>query len=264
LKNLTDEQVEKRKGVTYLAGANLELTGKADKMSKSRGNVVNPDEVVREFGADSLRLFEMFMGPLEATKPWSTQGVKGVYRFLDRVWRLFIDDRAEEVKLAAAVGDVEPDRDTLRLLHQTIQRVTEDLEGMRFNTAIAAMMELTNHLTGLEQRPRKVLETLVLLLSPFAPHLAEELWRALGHKASLAYEPWPQYDVALTREDTIEVPVQVNGKLRSKVTVPADADQAALESAARADERIRSLIEGKQVRKVIVVPKKLVNIVVAG
>jgi leucyl-tRNA synthetase len=264
LKNLTDEQVEKRKGVTYLAGTNLELTGKADKMSKSRGNVVNPDEVVREFGADSLRLYEMFMGPLEATKPWSMQGVKGVYRFLDRVWRLFIDDRAEEVKLAAAVRDVEPDRDTLRMLHRTIQRVTEDLEGMRFNTAIAAMMELTKHLTGLEQRPRKVLETLVLLLSPFAPHLAEELWRALGHKETLAYEPWPQYDLALTKEDTIEVPVQVNGKLRSKVTVPADADQAALESAALADERIRSLIEGKQVRKVIVVPKKLVNIVVAG
>jgi leucyl-tRNA synthetase len=264
LKNLTDEQVEKRKGVTYLAGTNLELTGKADKMSKSRGNVVNPDEVVREFGADSLRLFEMFMGPLEATKPWSMQGVKGVYRFLDRVWRLFIDDRAEETKLAAAVRDVEPDRDTLRMLHQTIQRVTDDLEGMRFNTAIAAMMELTNHLTGLEQRPRRVLETLVLLLSPFAPHLAEELWRALGHKETLAYELWPQYDPALTKEDTIEVPVQVNGKLRSKVTVPADADQAALESAARADERIRSLIEGKQVRKVIVVPKKLVNIVVAG
>jgi leucyl-tRNA synthetase len=135
---------------------------------------------------------------------------------------------------------------------------------MRFNTAIAAMMELTNHLTKLEQRPRKVLETFVLLLSPFAPHLGEELWRALGHKASLAYEAWPKYDPALTKEDTIEVPVQVNGKLRSKVTVPADADQAALESAARADERIRSLIEGKQVRKVIVVPKKLVNIVVAG
>src|SRR5262249_58184133 len=137
-KNLTEERVEKRKGVTYLAGANLELTGRADKMSKSRGNVVNPDEVVREFGADSLRVFEMFRGPLEATKSWSTQGVKGVYRFLDRVWRLFIDDWAEEVTLAAAVRDVEPDRDTLRMLHQTIQRVTEDLEGMRFNTAIPA------------------------------------------------------------------------------------------------------------------------------
>src|SRR5262249_10824670 len=136
LKNLTDEQVEKRKGVAYLAGTSLELTGRADKMSKSRGNVVNPDEVVREFGADRLRLCEMFMGPLEATKPWSMQGVKGVYRFLDRVWRLFIDERAEEVKLASAVRDVEPDRETLRLLHQTIQRVTEDLEGMRFNTAI--------------------------------------------------------------------------------------------------------------------------------
>src|SRR5262249_38133201 len=209
----------------------IRVDARAYKMSKARGNVVNPDHVVAEFGADSLRLYEMFMGPLEATKPWSMQGVKGVYRFLDRVWRLFIDDRAEELKLSANVRDTEPDRETLRMLHRTIQRVTEDLEGMRFNTAIAAMMERTNHLTKLEQRPRKVLETFVMLLSPFAPHLGEELWRALGHKESLAYEPWPKFDPALTKEDTIEVPVQVNGKLRSKVTVPADADQAALESA---------------------------------
>jgi leucyl-tRNA synthetase len=262
---LTEDQVEKKGDAFVLKeDPNVRVDARAYKMSKARGNVVNPDHVVAEYGADSLRLYEMFMGPLEATKPWSMQGVKGVYRFLDRVWRLFIDDRAEEMKLAAAVREVEPDRATLRMLHQTIQRVTEDLEGMRFNTAIAAMMELTNHLTKLEQRPRKVLETFVLLLSPFAPHLAEELWRALGHKETLAYEPWPQYDVALTREDTIEVPVQVNGKLRSKVTVPADIDEATLKSAALADERIRGLIEGKQVRKVIVVPKKLVNIVVAG
>ncbi|MCC6416681.1 MAG: leucine--tRNA ligase [Gemmataceae bacterium] len=262
--NLTDEQVEKRKGKLYLAGTTVELIGRADKMSKSRGNVVNPDDVVKEYGADSLRLYEMFMGPLEATKPWNMRGVEGVYRFLNRVWRLLIDDRAEEVQLADTVKDVEPDRGTQRKLHQTIKKVTEDLDGMRFNTAIAAMMELTNHLTTLDARPQRALGTFVLLLSPFAPHLAEELWRALGHTQTLAYEPWPAYDEALTQEDAIEVPVQVNGKLRSKVHVPADIDQEKLQAAALAEEKVRALIEGKQIRKVIVVPRKLVNIVVAG
>jgi leucyl-tRNA synthetase len=259
---LEEDQIEKRGDAFVLKeDPSIRVQARAYKMSKSRGNVINPDKVVEEYGADSLRLYEMFMGPLEATKPWSMHGVKGVYRFLDRVWRLFIDDRAEEVKLSTAVRAVEPDRETLRKLHQTIQRVTDDLEGMRFNTAIAAMMELTNHLTALAERPRSVLQTLVLLLSPFAPHLAEELWRALGHKETLAYEPWPKFDPALTREDTIEVPIQVNGKLRSKVTVPADVDEASLKSAALADERIRSLLGGKEPRKVIVVRGKLINIV---
>jgi leucyl-tRNA synthetase len=203
------------------------------------------------------------MGPLEATKPWSMRGVEGVHRFLSRVWRLIVDERAEEMRLAAEVRDAEPERDTLRKLHQTIKKVTEDLDGMRFNTAIAAMMELANHLTRMEVRPRSVLEPFVLLLSPFAPHMAEELWSALGHTDTLAYEPWPSYDEGLTRAEEIEVPVQVNGKLRSKIRVPADTDEATLKSLALADERVRSLIDGKQVRKVIVVPKKLVNIVVA-
>ena len=241
----------------------IELAAHAFKMSKSRGNVINPDKVVDEYGADSMRLYEMFMGPLESTKPWSMRGVEGVYRFLNRVWRLLIDDRADSVKLVATVQAVEPDRETLRKLHQTIQKVTEDLDGMRFNTAIAAMMEFTNHLTKLPVRPRVVFEPFVLLLSPFAPHLAEELWQALGHSKTLAYEPWPTYDPALTKADEIEVPVQINGKLRSKLTVPVNIDKEALEKAALADERIRELIAGKQVRKVIVVPGKLVNIVVS-
>ncbi len=169
----------------------IELTARAFKMSKSRGNVINPDKVVDEYGADSMRLYEMFMGPLESTKPWSMRGVEGVYRFLNRVWRLLIDDRAESVQLVDTVQAVEPDRETLRKLHQTIQKVTEDLDGMRFNTAIAAMMEFTNHLTKLPVRPRVVFEPFVLLLNPFAPHLAEELWQALGHSKTLAYEPWP-------------------------------------------------------------------------
>ncbi len=264
LEDIEPSRIEERDACFYLTGTNIQLEVFTEKMSKSRGNVINPDEVVAEFGADSLRLYEMFMGPLEATKPWSMRGVEGVFRFLNRVWRLLIDDRAEQMKLADAVKDVPPEKDTLRKLHQTIQKVTEDLDAMRFNTAIAAMMELTNHLTGQTTRSKSVQETFVLLLSPFAPHLAEELWQALGHKDTLAYEPWPKYNPALTKADTIEVPVQVNGKLRSKVTVPADTDEATLKSTALADEKIRALIEGKEIRKVIVVPGKLVNIVIAG
>jgi leucyl-tRNA synthetase len=259
-----DEDAVEKKGDAFVLkdAPDVRIDARAFKMSKSRGNVINPDQVVERYGADSLRLYEMFMGPLEAVKPWSMRGVEGVYRFLSRVWRLFIDDRAEAVKLADTVRDVPPDRDTLRKLHQTIQKVTDDLDGMRFNTAIAAMMELTNHLTKLEVRPRSVLEPFVLILSPFAPHLAEELWHALGHPDTLAYEAWPGYDPALTKADEIEVPVQVNGKVRSKLTVPAGTDKAALEAAALADPRVRELIGGQPVRKVIVVPGKLVNIVV--
>jgi leucyl-tRNA synthetase len=192
------------------------------------------------------------------------RGVEGVYRFLNRVWRLFIDDRAETMQLAENVKDAPPDKETLRTLHQTIKRVTADLDSMSFNTAIAAMMEFSNHLTKQPVRPRSVLNTFVLLLSPFAPHLAEELWHALGHEQSLAYEPWPTFDEPLTKAEEVEVPVQINGKLRSKVTVPADIDEAALQKIALADEKIRSLIDGKQVRKIIVVKGKLVNIVVGG
>jgi leucyl-tRNA synthetase len=262
---LTEDQVIK-KGDSFVLKENpaIRVEARAYKMSKSRGNVINPDEVVNQYGADSLRLYEMFMGPLEATKPWSMRGVEGVYRFLGRVWRLFIDERSEEEsRLADSVRDVPPERETLRRLHQTIQKVTGDLDGMRFNTAISAMMEFTNYLTPLTVRPRSALEPFVLLLSPFAPHLAEELWRLLGHAETLAYEPWPTFDPALVKEDSIEVPVQINGKVRLRLTVPADVDEATLKSLALADPKVRELLGGKEPRKVIVVPKKLVNIVVA-
>jgi leucyl-tRNA synthetase len=259
-----DEDRVEKKGDSFVLKDRPEvrIDARAYKMSKARGNVVNPDKVVEEYGADSLRLYEMFMGPLEAVKPWSMHGVEGVYRFLGRVWRLFIVDKGEEVRLSEAVQDVPPDRETERMLHRTIQRVTEDLDAMRFNTAIAAMMELTNHLTPLSVRPQRVLETFVLLLSPFAPHLAEELWRALGNNGTLAYEPWPPYDPELTKAEEIEVPVQVNGKVRARLKVPAGIDNAALEQTALADAGVRAHLEGKKVRKVIVVPQKLVNIVV--
>jgi leucyl-tRNA synthetase len=259
---LTEEQIVKEKTKVLLKGTDLELTGRTDKMSKARKNVVNPDQVVADYGADSLRLYEMFMGPLEAVKPWSMNGVEGVSRFLGRVWRLIIDEKADEPRLSEAVQDVAPDKEMLRRLHQTIQKVTDDLEGMRFNTAISAMMEFTNFLTPLKVRPRKVLETFVLVLSPFAPHQAEELWHALGHAETLAYEDWPVFDPALTKADEIEVPVQVNGKLRGRVRVPAESDEEALKAAAMADDAVREAIKGKEVRKVIVVPRKLVNIVV--
>jgi leucyl-tRNA synthetase len=260
---LAEDQLEKQGEFFVLkADPKIRIDARAYKMSKSRGNVINPDRVVDEYGADSLRLYEMFMGPLEATKPWSMRGVEGVHRFLSRVWRLMVDDRAEQMKLADAVREEDPDRETLRKLHQTTKKVTHDLDGMSFNTAIAAMMEFANHLTKETSRPQSVLKTFVLLLSPFAPHLAEELWHALGNPDTLAYEPWPTYDEALTRADEIEVPIQINGKVRGKVRVTPDVTKENLEAAALADERIRSLIAGKQIRKVIVVPGKMVNIVV--
>jgi leucyl-tRNA synthetase len=232
-----------------------------EKMSKSRGNVVNPDDVVHEYGADSLRLYEMYMGPLESTKPWSMEGVNGVRRFLDRAWRMIVDDRAEAMTLSSVVQDVEPGDEQNRVLHRTIKAVTDDLDTMDFNTAIARMMEFVNFFTKEDPRPRSAMERFVLLLSPFAPHVGEELWQLLGHADTLAYEPWPEYDAAAIQEATIEIPVQIQGKLRGRVHVPAGADRAAIEEAARNDPRIKELLEGKKVVKTIVVPGRLVNFV---
>ncbi len=257
------EAVEKQGEVFVLkADPAIKVDSRAYKMSKSRGNVVNPDEVVREYGADALRLYEMFMGPLEAVKPWSMDGVSGVRGFLDRAWRMIVDDRAEAVELNAAVQDVEPTAEQSRMLHKTIKAVTFDLEHMSFNTAIARMMEFTNFFLKEAARPRVAMEKLALLLSPFAPHVAEELWQALGHQNTLAYEPWPAFDEAAIKEDTIEVPVQIGGKLRGRVQVAAGADKAALEAAARRDPKIAELLAGKTVVKAIVVPGRMVNFVV--
>lgn len=235
-----------------------------EKMSKSRGNVINPDDVVNEYGADSLRLYEMFMGPLEATKPWNMNGVSGVYNFLGRAWRLIIDERSDEMTLASTISNEEPTDDQLRVLHKTIKAVTDDIANLSFNTAIARMMEFVNFFTKQPSVPQKCVEPFVLTLSPFAPHIAEELWQVLGHQDTLAHEPWPQYDAALAQDDTVEIPVQVNGKVRAKVHVPASADKAATEAAARENEKITELVEGKNLVKLIVVPGRLVNFVVKG
>jgi leucyl-tRNA synthetase len=232
------------------------------KMSKSRGNVINPDNVVADYGADALRLYEMFMGPLEAVKPWSMSGVEGVSRFLGRAWRMIADERADDVRLAAAVRDVPPTPEQLRILHRTIKAVTDDIEKMSFNTAISRLMEFTNEISQAEPRSKSLLEPFVLLLSPLAPHLAEELWQVLGHGSSLAYEPWPAFDESLIAESQIEIPVQVNGKLRGKVLVPVGSDQAAVEKAARADASVAAYLTGKTVVKVIYVAGRLLNFVV--
>ncbi|MDB6034296.1 MAG: leucyl-tRNA synthetase [Verrucomicrobiales bacterium] len=271
-----------------LVNQGLILGEDGQKMSKARGNVVNPDDMVREFGADSLRLYEMFMGPLEMVKPWNTQGVEGVYRFLGRVWRLLVDEKSEtafeqeetttepehrvalleKIQFNTSIREDEPTKEQLKTLHTAIKKVTEDLEGLRFNTAISAMMVFINEANGWETKPVSVFRSFLQLLAPFAPHLAEELWTKLhahvGQSApSLTYTSWPKHDPALLVEDTLEIPVQVNGKLRDRIVVPADATQEQIEKEALACEKIKPFMEGKTVKKVIIVPRKLVNIVAA-
>ena len=257
------DEVEKQ-GDSFVLKAQpaIRIESRAFKMSKSRGNVVNPDEIVKEYGADSLRLYEMFMGPLEATKPWSMQGVRGVRGFLDRAWRMIVDDRSETLACNASIEDVEPTDAQLRTLHRTIKAVTHDIEQLQFNTAIARMMEFVNFFTKESSRPRRVMESFTLLLSPFAPHLAEELWEVLGNSPTLAYVPWPSFDEALTKEETVEVPVQIGKKVRGKVVVAADATAEQTEQAARENEKVAELLQDKQIVKVIVVPGRLVNFVV--
>jgi leucyl-tRNA synthetase len=259
------DQVEKQGEHFVLRDApKIRVESRAYKMSKSRGNVVNPDQVVRDFGADSLRLYEMFMGPLEATKPWSTAGVSGVRGFLDRCWRLVVDERAEELALAPQVCDDAPTDDQFRELHRTIDKVTRDIQALSFNTAIARMMEFVNVATPLERRPRAILEPFVTILAPFAPHLAEELWEILGKPAPVSLVAWPTVEPKWLKDDTIEVPVQVQGKLRGRIVVPADADVEAMKAAAAADPRIAELLAGREIAKVVAVPGRLVNFVLKG
>ena len=239
-----------------LVNQGMILGENGEKMSKARGNVVNPDDVVREYGADALRVYEMFMGPLEAMKPWNTQGLEGVYRFLGRVWRLYCN---EDGKLI--LDDSEPAGTLLKVLHQTIKKVGEDTEALAFNTAISQMMIFVNEVTAQERRPRKLLEPFVLALAPYAPHLAEELWEKLGHQQTLAYEAWPGFDEALLKENTVTVILQVNGKVRDRVDTPAEISREDLEKLALANERVREHLAGKQVKKIIVVTGKLVNVV---
>ncbi len=229
------------------------------KMSKSRGNVVNPDKVITDYGADSMRLYEMFMGPLEAIKPWSMQGVEGVHRFLQKLWRAVVEKDTGEID--SAVRDVQADEATLRLLNQTIKKVGDDIEGFGFNTAISAMMIFVNHLNKLAVMPKTAVEKLVLILSPFSPHISEELWAKLGHAESLAYENWPEYDKQLIKEKEIELAIQVNGKIKDKIVVPADANEEQIKQKALSCDKVIAAMAGKEPKKIIVIKSRLVNIV---
>ncbi len=229
-----------------------------EKMSKSRGNVINPDDVVAQYGADTLRMYEMFMGPLERDKPWSMAAIEGVYRFAQRSWRLFVDETDDRFLVT---NDAATDED-LKILHKTIRKVTEDIEQLRFNTAISQMMIFVNHFTKENRRPRSCLKPFVQLLNPFSPHLCEELWEKLGEKESLTYAAWPSFDPALATDDLITMAVQVLGKTRGTVEIEPGADQATVEALARALSTVAPQLEGKTVRKVIFVPGKIINFVV--
>lgn len=233
----------------------------SNKMSKSRGNVVNPDDVINGYGADSLRLFEMFLGPLSATKPWSTKGIEGVYRFLNKIWRLVVN---EEGGINAKITDARPEGDAERVMHRTIMKVTEDIEDMdmKFNTCVSELMIYVNEISRLETIPRELVVTLIKLLAPFAPHLAEELWNRLGNDSTISFEPWPEYNPAKVQKNVVTVIGQINGKVRSRIEAETDTPDEKLLEMMKNDEKIRSYIEGKQIVKEIVVKNKLVNIVV--
>jgi len=251
-------QVEERGDVFIDIDTGEEVERVIAKMSKSLRNVVNPDDVIEEYGADTLRLYEMYMGPLEASAPWNTRDIVGVHRFLQRVWRLAIDEQSGGLRsdLAEAANDgVE------RALHATIAKVTEDIPQLSYNTAIASMIEFVNAATSEGSITRDQLARFACLLSPFAPHIAEELHVKLGNNTSIAFEPWPSFDETMLTSDVIELPVQIMGKVRGKIQVPADASQEDIEALAVQDEHIASLIEGKTIRKIIVVPQQIVNIV---
>ncbi|WP_270580995.1 leucine--tRNA ligase [Butyricimonas virosa] len=229
-----------------------------EKMSKSMFNVVNPDTIIEEYGADTLRLYEMFLGPLEFSKPWDTQGIDGVYKFLRKFWRLF------QVGEDFSVSDETPSREELKVLHKTIKKVEYDIENFSFNTSIPAFMICTNELTALKCNKRAVLEPLVIALAPFAPHMAEELWSLLGHTQSITKETFPQWEEKFLTEDTFEYPVSFNGKVRFKLSMPLTATNADIEAAVKAAPESTKWLEGKEIKKMIIVPKKIVNVVMGA
>lgn len=229
-----------------------------EKMSKSKGNVVNPDDIVKSHGADSLRLYEMFMGPLDSSKPWSTNGLDGSRRFLDRIWRLLVD---EDGKLSAKVTNTSSDN-MEKAYHQTVKKVTEDFEAMHYNTAISQMMVFINEGYKAEQISKEYVEGFVKLISPIVPHIAEELWSILGHDDTIVYEAWPTFDESKLVDNEVEIPVQIKGKVRAKLHVAKDATKEELEALALASEQVQQWLEGQEVKKIIAIPGKMVNIVI--
>ncbi|GIW77592.1 MAG: leucine--tRNA ligase [Phycisphaerae bacterium] len=252
--------VEKRSDRYVLkADPSIVVDARSFKMSKSRGNVVNPDDIVRDYGADCFRLYEMYMGPLEAQKPWNTRDIVGMWRFLNGVWRNLVGEEDKPVRLVDGLIPDELDR----LLHRTIKKVGDDIENLRFNTAIAELIKLNNEIGRLEAVPRRLAETFAVLLSPFAPHLAEELWEKLGKPPSIQHQPWPSVDPEKLVESRIELPVQINGKLRDKLLIDTQADEQRIFELVESSEKIKPWLAGKTIRKKVYVPKKMVNYVVS-
>ena len=259
---LSEDQVEKKGDDFVVKDTEITVDAKAHKMSKSRGNVVNPDDIVDQYGADSMRLYEMFMGPLEQVKPWSTKDVDGVYRFLGRVWRLMIDE--ESGALSESVIDTDPSKEQLKVLHECIQKVTGDIEDLSFNTAISAMMIFINEANKWDEHPKSVLEQFIKLLSPFAPHIAEELWQKIGHDESITYVDWPEFNEEYLISDTQLYPIQVNGKVRGEINVPRDKakNKEFVLSEAKSEENVKKYLEDGDLVKEIFVPERIVNLVV--
>jgi leucyl-tRNA synthetase len=238
---------------------NNPVTRSFGKMGKSLKNSVTPDDMYNEFGADTLRLYEMFMGPLDQDRPWETKSVVGSQRLIQRVWRNLVDEESGEINISSE----EPSKELLQLLHRTIQSVSDDMNNLRFNTAIARITELNNELTKTpESTPKEIAETLVLLLSPLVPHIAEELWEKLGNQTSVVYAPFPEADEAFLVEESIEIPIQINGKIKSKITVPAGSTSEMVREIALLDPKIKSALSGSTIRKEIIVDGKLVNFVI--
>ena len=235
---------------SYICGSEVE------KMSKSKFNVVNPDDIVKKYGADTLRMYEMFLGPLEQSKPWNTNGIEGVYKFLNRFWRLFHD--ANNV---FAISDSEASADELKVLHKTLKRVEEDIERFSFNTPISTFMICVNELLALKCNKRSILEPLTIALSPFAPHISEELWSLLGHKESVITASYPVWNEKYLAESTHEYPISINGKMRAKINFPIDMAPSEIEQQVLANEIVQKWLEGKAPKKIIVVQNKIVNVV---
>jgi leucyl-tRNA synthetase len=253
---------ERDDGSAVLKSTGEVLDSQIEKMSKSKLNVVNPEDVIADYGADSMRLYELFMGPLEVQKPWQMKSVEGVYRFLQRTWRLVVDEKTGELnsKLTDAPPSSEPELE--RTLHKTIKKVSNDTEALQMNTGIAQMMIFVNEATTAKTLPRDTVTTFLRLLSPYAPHLCEELWQLLEEEGLIAEAEWPSFDEALCIDETITIVVQINGKKRDELEVPKDTPKEELERLALASERSQKFMEGREPKKVVVVPGRLVNIVV--
>lgn len=259
-----EEEIEKRGDTFYVKGTEIAIDAKSHKMSKSRGNVINPDDVISQYGADALRLYEMFMGPLEQVKPWSMHGVEGVFRFLKRAHRLFVSDEMDEISLDASIKSIEPTKEQLKVMHSVIKKVGEDIQEFKFNTAISAMMVFVNEVSKWEEKPLSLMKSFTQILNPFAPHLAEEVWQIMGCKEELSYTKWPEYDAIYLVDDTFTYGIQVNGKLRGELTIAisnAENKEIVL-SEAKKLESVAKYLDGTQIVKEVFVPKRIVNIVV--